>query len=1777
MTSREFQTRATLDTSQFDRGIQQMLDQLRELITGLRSVGEGTEASQVSLFGTKQLAEMKRAGDEVERLNAKLITLERIRERLRQAAITKPGIASTKFKYGEAEDVGLAGPRITRSQVMRHDAQARADLEREIVNVQRAELALSREMEKAGASLAKHAADRAIYERQVADIMSGDAVARAQANRLKNLQDQERVLNEQRALAAAAVTEQLGKRVGGSIERERKNLQKELNAAKNEEITLTKRLQSLDKQYSKANDLEKLRITEEIASATERRREASARAAQAEVALNRVRGAPSAQQAAAAMYAGTQPILDQIDSQLAENQQMQIETMLDGVKQMVPEYEKLTQELQTNEKLLEAGLLNEEKAREARERNLQIVKQINDELESAQSEGIVQPMDPEAFRQAQLASLSNMERLFVQGFHDMGRRFTATFQFALSGALIYGVQQFIREFAKAAIDVERSFADISSALEFDFDAERGTEEFNRQVEGFRRQTLQLANEFNVLPEIANKAGYQMTARFMDTADALKAVRAQLLATKISTIDQSEALRALTATAEGFAAAALEGNDSLTFEQRLMERARLAAEGYAAALDEAVYIQQRFGIEVEDTLEGTARAAETFRQLGFTRQETSAIVSAASFQLGQTGANVAERFNRAFGGITQPEVRDRLLELAAASEAFNLTISDFDTGAKAIKAIDDQIRELETVEPGTALAIRDVIGQRRETEVVAAFFGTSDLRRAIMTEINSAAGAAERRFSFLNQTVSEKMASIHTLFQELAQNFERIGGLTPFKALLTGAEGALNILNQMLLALESMFGWLDRIQVMGYNFGDALKAVLSVALALNVTMRAISAASVSLGIFSAAAAKIGAVTAGMEVIQGQIVTPGQGQLFTTGAATGAQKVISALGPLGVHFVAFGNQLRDTNGFFGRLKVGLRALDDGVVIAAKAILDFGAKQIQAFVNGITHLFARDGKLVAAMAPTITSMSRLASGALIAAAALFLINEGIKSGTEKGEAQDTALNTALRQAGLEQRRAEIVTPFVTAIEKDVDKAKRELESVREALDSTDTLSWWEAELKNTFYPFDKAFREQAGLNFFEALNAWSNELLTGGDPLPLEEITGTAENKAKVLLDYEKTYLEVLLDELATQLPDSSPEDAARDALSGTLLPSVGSPFDVTALTTSDAEKIRNQWRQAARLLLEAVTSEDTAAVLTAAEEVQLLLDEYGIGIGTLVNETEVSLNAIKAELERIPNMVRFGQLQAREGPGKFAAQIALLEAHLSDLQKKAGDPAIDELIETTQDLLRDAIEGQLNSIDQMFARRERLAGNIEDPGQRVTAELQILEERYAALSDVIKQSEFGLEIFDEIAQKRREQAQIAADAAVAAAEAELAMARTYADWAAAMQALRQALDFQVIAQIQSDLDAMDPADRKFREGAGKAAARDTQAEAERARRDAELLQEDADRRLDIEVRRAAVAVRKASPIRNRIALIDAEIASLRVLIQSGTLDVIDALEAQIQLQEMLADRIEAQQAEVAAYVRLQAGHANKIKALQAELTILAKNMEFTANAYGKLSEQYSEMALAEERLKHELTQAMLALDDLKRRLGTDITNTFEQAQLDLVAVLAELANAGDLGELEKAELELKRAQAEAAAEKAFFDDRLFQLRFAFETGALSLDGYKAALTRLLESVDTSTQQGKETFLQIQSLIEGLTNDISDMAFNIPAEIRLPTLFEVRRALAADQMGVNYMDNRQVEVNVAVTSVADLEAVLRAVDDAFGESAIYQYSRSAPGGSGIYAGGF
>jgi hypothetical protein len=164
----------------------------------------------------------------------------------------------------------------------------------------------------------------------------------------------------------------------------------------------------------------------------------------------------------------------------------------------------------------------------------------------------------------------------------------------------------------------------------------------------------------------------------------------------------------------------------------------------------------------------------------------------------------------------------------------------------------------------------------------------------------------------------------------------------------------------------------------------------------------------------------------------------------------------------------------------------------------------------------------------------------------------------------------------------------------------------------------------------------------------------------------------------------------------------------------------------------------------------------------------------------------------------------------------------------------------------------------------------------------------------------------------------------------------------------------------------------------------------------------------------------------------------------------------------------------------------------------------------------------------------------------------------------------------GDIERLRAQRAFAEAQNRAQQEFYDRQLSDLDFLFRTDKIGQSSYIAALRSLQGGIDRTTRQGEELWREIELQILGL-QDAAEQVFNIPTEIRLPTLFEVRRALAADALGVDYMDNRTQEINVFVSDDIDIERVVAALEGAFGDFIDIDAARQATGGAGITIGGF
>lgn len=1373
-------------------------------------------------------------------------------------------------------------------------------------------------------------------------------------------------------------------------------------------------------------------------------------------------------------------------------------------------------------------------------------------------------LDPDAMRRELLRTAPLLERTMAAAFSDMGRRFTATLQFAISGALIFGVQRMVRELYSTAIEVERAFADISTALEFDIPAPRESPEFQEKLEEIRREVLALANDYNVLPTVANKAAFVMVSRFGDINNAMKATRAQLLAVKISTIEESETLRALTAVAEGFAASVLTTNTALSLNERLLQRETAAANLYMHALDVAVKIQQTYGVEVEDTLEGTARATETFRQMGFTMEQTAAMIAAISRELGLTGSQVAEKTNRWVGQLTNPQIRDQLIALAKTTDALTLSMSDFSSGADVWYRIVAQFDRLQAVEPELAQRLIQIIGQRRELESVAAALGTASQQQALVAGSLTAAGSAERRFEFLKQTISEIIKSIATGFEELAQNIERIGLLVPIKLLLSGLDNVLKVVNGILKAVQSVEQFFNKLHIGDIGLGDILRDVLLLTVAFKSLQRVIAATELVATIFTKgkglilsrlglAAEKVPPLGATAAVgTAGATETVGIGALAASGLIGVSGKVAHAVGSLLRPFlnlektvVGGGESLGKLSAIGKELTATFRAMNSAAILQLASGLVGKEVAVKA---GETASQAAGRAISGAAGPLTTKILKILglvargvaafSGPLLALGATVGAVVAFKSGLKDSAEALSALADAARLA--QHQTAAQVDPNATPAERELVYQQNLFQNLQEqAQNPASGVGVFVQRYFTTFtYLLNEEFRKGM-VKQFGLLNA-SLLAITGGYGADLKQfIPGATEFWENELRAAEKAMLQAQLDVLSERA-------AAQFGREGT---GPGSGF----------RAFQEDLQEAYDLVADADKSPEAAAKASAAvEETTAAWAALANQLGVSEDKIEETATTLQDEIKRIQNRARIGVAfqPEKNGPTVFpshrwaAEQLRKVYEDAIRVRDQVGEDTEDG--QKLQDVADQAWLAMVDEQNSYWQQRTDRVNLIQDEVLKQIGLVQVLKDRIASgelHGDDLTQAQNDLTAAEyDLNQRLRDRAQ-------AQAKRNVDNAKSIEEYQAATEQYIALLEAEKNAYLRQYriYDAIDQAE-KIADAKRNAAV--------------ELLRR--------QIVRQQARVRAAQPILSQRAQLEAQLAAIALQLASETISAEDKEALVIQQKELLAQAESAEIERLKAWTTLQAGVNDKLTQLNGELVTLNAELELAARVYGENSTEYFNIQNNIANVQDQIGLNQVALEGINLRLQGDVTDPMNDLVANLAEIIEKLSPERNLGDLEKAQLELDKAKAEAALYRGQVEDELFNLKFQFDTGALGLGGYLSALRSMRDAIDTTTHQGKELWQQINSLIEGLQGS-ANQAFNIPTEIRLPTLFEVRRALAADQLGVNYQDNRTQEVNVFVSDEVDTAQFLEQLDGVLGTSFAKDVRRSAPGMATLTLGSF
>lgn len=1733
-----------------------IIAQFRILATEMEKAGRFGDSKRFGIEADRMAKEAGDAAREIVKLTEKIVRLEQVeadiaRRRAKSTFLTKldpTALEALGLQAGGAnlgQRLGVDKISAKRLELEQQRAKIAAGLnaanllgEKQVQDVL-AQIPGLYDKINAAATERQHIAQR------TARILSGELENNVVSERLRELASAEDAVQQNIAALERSTLAQLGGRAGGKIAEERRKQEDRLTEAMRQRESLTKEISQIEQTLARLTDSDyKSRISLEARLDRLLRDRAAAIAREAD-ARERLRQ-PTSELASALELGGVAPLHSQLKQQAEDLRRQQLEVSSQRLDAVSPSLKNLIAEYTSVNNQLRLVIPNTEKHNELLRESTRLQLEIEAEARRAPARGIDQPLDPETFRQRQLAALPGLERAFIGAFDDMGRRFQATLQFAISGALIFGLQQGIRRFIETAIEVQRAFADIATAFEFDINFERGSREFNIQLESIRGRILAVADEFNVLPTEANKAAFQMVSRFGDARDALTALRAQLLATKISTIDQGEALRALSAVAENFAAANLQVNDGLSISEKLFARERAAVLNYGKALDIAALLQQRFGVDTEDTLEGVSRLAPTFSQLGFSMEQTSSIVAAVARELGQTGANAAERLNRSIGQLTEPSIRNALLDLAATSDALTLTFEDFTTGERALRALVSQFRNLEQVDPATAFQLLNVLGQRRELEVVAALFNTTELQQAMEEALTGAAGAAEQRFSFLEQTISERFKSLAGGFERLAQNVQELGLLTPFQALVAVLDEILIRVNQFLEGVNTL------ITELGVA-GTLLKGVFAV------------------GAASAAVGRIAALVTRIATFGGKVAT---NAATVAGSAGVAAVQSSALAMAAVFDDVKKQMVNNRLGLIGLGKALFQAAGAAIIFARTAI----AASLRPAISAIgTALFFLGGKIpIVAKGLLLLNNAAISMGtgilglgsAIIGIVGLLVLGiTNAISAFKKSEEAARDFEQGLIQANTEARRQRSANPenFQDPIDFEVAENLALLQSIR--MEGEEKVM---SELQEFFTVIYKippnALRSQESLKdrvireFTEDTGGFLLDMFkqSFGSRALFERLRGTQTTGSPGFFDEqeflaEKQALGSQVQQLLADLVVAAAKAPRR--------PKFGA-----GLERRGAE-LQQELLEGAQQIADAPDAEALTEARANWEKLVQDYQEYLQQLGLGVAQLEDSVKGSQDRIDEAQRSFSLGRISGTDFERVLEAEIRQLRAGAAALQVSPGVrrflPDQEELV---NERLKAADEAEMTLLQARIARIESQRNRTQlilNETSRLRAELTFAAQKLATLQgsgdeNAIAEAEL------EIILLQREIAQSLRDRAKTLAEGRVEAARTNAEWFQAQQELIGELEKEVTRVSRPDgpkgQEEVDPVARQT-------------AQLEQQAAEIEL----ADRRLDVAQRTIIAVSRLSGPINNRMNQLSGQIKAVQLALAEPGQDPLDVLELTVELRELMAQRMQEEVARMTAFARVQAGVNNEIKSLQAQIVGVTAEVQVSAQIFGEMSTEFLEARQRLAELKSQLANTLLSLDDINRRLGTDLSNDFEQAILDLQLV-AEKLQAPDLGGLEEAQLLLEKQRGEMQAERAFFSTELFNLRFLTETGQLGQGAYLNALRGLLSQVDTTTQQGKEIFLEIQGLIDGLTEDVSDLAFNVPTAIRLPTIFEVRRALAADQLGVNYMDNRQMDIIVNVRDATDVEALVASLGNALGTGGITSTAgRFAPGASSLTLGGF
>jgi hypothetical protein len=191
-------------------------------------------------------------------------------------------------------------------------------------------------------------------------------------------------------------------------------------------------------------------------------------------------------------------------------------------------------------------------------------------------------------------------------------------------------------------------------------------------------------------------------------------------------------------------------------------------------------------------------------------------------------------------------------------------------------------------------------------------------------------------------------------------------------------------------------------------------------------------------------------------------------------------------------------------------------------------------------------------------------------------------------------------------------------------------------------------------------------------------------------------------------------------------------------------------------------------------------------------------------------------------------------------------------------------------------------------------------------------------------------------------------------------------------------------------------------------------------------------------------------------------------------------------------------------------------------------------------------------AQRNLAKARTQIADSYRNIDKAMAEATGDTVRAAQIEMDSIRAHLQEAQARGDKVGAlEAQAQLIAQQRAVDQAQLSSAEQDIDFYKELGQATLGQTIASYEALLPLAAKNKDDYQALLLKINALRKEAG---ANVAFNIPTDIKLPTLYEVRRANQTADAGQGYQDNRIININFQATNTADAQAIATQIVDGF-----------------------